>query len=99
MIDEDWVADLQDGMQGELVLSAFPDRPLPVVLDQITSDVQSIGGVNSFRAELDFERPEDLALLDGMRGVVRLDAGRTTVLGNYTRGIRRWMQSFLWRIS
>lgn len=99
MIDEDWVADLKDGMQGELVLSAFPDRPLPVVLDQITSDVQSIGGINSFRAELAFERPEDLALLDGMRGVVRLDAGRTTVLGNYTRGIRRWMQSFLWKMG
>lgn len=98
-IDEDWVSELHPGMTAEVSLAAFPDRPLKLVLRTVTSDAQMQSGVNVFRARLDFDAPPGAGLLEGMRGVVRIDAGPSTLLADYTRGIRRWFGAVLWRWS
>ena len=103
LIDEDWVADLQPGLEGDLMLSAWPERLLRVRLVQISADARAEEGRYGFRSRLEFAEPppEDLrpAMLEGMRGVVRLEAGRSSLLAGYTRGIRRWLQGALWRLS
>lgn len=96
-VDETWVADLGTGAAGNLLLAAYPDRPIPVTLRQVTSDASNQGGVNVFAAWAVFDRPAEMPLLEGMRGIVRLDAGRISMLGDYTRGIRRWLAQTLWR--
>jgi hypothetical protein len=96
-IDEDWVSDLAAGNTGELLLTAYPTTPLPVRLLGVTADPQLRDGVNTFPAWMTFEAPSDLALLDGMRGVVRIDAGETSMLAAYTRGTLRWVRRTLWR--
>jgi hypothetical protein len=78
-------------------LAAYPDRPIPVTLRQVTADASSQGGINVFAAWASFEAPADLPLLEGMRGIVRLEAGRTSLLGDYTRGLRLWLRKILWR--
>lgn len=98
-IDEDWVADLAPGSTGEVLLSAYPTRPLPVELVSITSDPQMRDGVNTFPAWMDFAAAPDLVLLDRMRGVVRIDGGDTSMLAAYTRGSIRWLRRTLWRWS
>lgn len=96
-IDEDWVADLAAGNTGELLLTAYPTTPLAVMLVSITADPQMRDGVNTFPAWLDVTLPPGLALLDGMGGVVRIDAGATSMLGAYSRGTLRWLRRTLWR--
>lgn len=98
-IDETWVSELEVGAQGEVVLAAWPDRVLPVVMEQITSDHAMSEGENRFRARLRLEDAGGLALLDGMRGRVRIEAGPSTLLADYTRGLRRWFASLLWRLG
>lgn len=98
-IDEAWVADLPPGASARLVLAAWPDRSIDAVLEQITSDSSLSEGENRFRARLRLERPADLQLLDGMRGMVRIEAGRSTLLADYTRGLRRWFAGLIWRWS
>lgn len=96
-IDESWVAQLQAGTQGALLLAAYPNREIPVRLQQITADASNQGGVNVFASWAEFDAPADLQPLEGMRGIVRLDAGPTTMLGSYTRGLRLWVRSMIWR--
>lgn len=96
-LDETWVADLRAGAAGNLLLAAYPDRPIPVTLRQVTADASTQGGVNVFAAWAVFDKAADMPLLEGMRGIVRLDAGPTSMLGDYTRGIRRWLTKTLWR--
>lgn len=36
-------------------------------------------------------------LLDGMRGIVRLDAPAASMLAAYTRGPRLWLRRTLWK--
>lgn len=96
-IDEDWIADLAKGSPGELLLSAYPGEPMQVRLVTVTSDPQLRDGVNTFPAWMEFEASPDAALLDGMRGVVLIDGGPTSMLGAYTRGAVRWFSRTLWR--
>jgi hypothetical protein len=96
-LDESWVANMAEGGAGNLLLAAYPDRPIPVTLRQVTADASSQGGINVFAAWASFEAPADLPLLEGMRGIVRLEAGRTSLLGDYTRGLRLWLRKILWR--
>lgn len=97
LIDEDWVADLPPGAQGTLLLAAWPDHPMPLRLTRITSQTEPSEGVNAFVAWLDFDARPDIPLVDGMRGIVRIEAGPTSALGRYGRGIGRWVQRSLWR--
>ncbi len=98
-IDEDWVADLEGERSGTLLLTAYPSAPIEVTLLGITTDPQMRDGVNTFSAWMDFAVQPDVALLDGMRGVVRIDGGQTNMLAAYTRGMTRWMRRTLWRWS
>lgn len=98
-IDEDWIADLDADAAGTLLLTAHPGAPIEVTLTNITSDPQVRDGVNTFTAWMDIEQQPEVVLLDGMRGVVRIDGGETSMLGAYTRGAARWVRRTLWRWS
>ncbi|MBL4628414.1 MAG: HlyD family efflux transporter periplasmic adaptor subunit [Roseicyclus sp.] len=98
-IDEDWVADLAPQASGALLLTAHPGSPIEVTLTNITSDPQVRDGVNTFTAWMDIEATPEVVLLDGMRGVVRIDGEATSMLGAYTRGALRWVRRTIWRWS
>ncbi len=101
-IDESWVADLPPSTTGKLLLAAFPSQPIPITLTQVTADASNRGGVNVFLAwadlgaDLGAEANPELPLLEGMRGIVRLDGARMSVLRAYTRGLRQWLAKTLW---
>jgi hypothetical protein len=96
-IDEDWVADLKPGGRATLLLTAFPNVTVDVTLANITADPQMRDGINTFSAWMDFAQMPDVLLLDGMRGIVRIDGGPTTMLASYTRGVMRWASRTVWR--
>jgi len=97
LIDEDWVADLPENATGTLLLAAWPDRPIPLRLTRITSETEQSDGANAFVAWLDFDQMPDFPLKDGMRGIVRVDAGSASALQRFGRGIGRWVTRTLWR--
>lgn len=99
LIDESWVSDLPENAQGELLLAAFPEQPISVTLQRITAQTEVDEGTNSFIAWLDHEIPPEVTAMDGMRGVVRLEGGYTTLLGRYGRGIARWARQIFWQWS
>lgn len=96
-VDEDWIAAMADGTAGTAVLTAFPTRPIAVRLVSIGRDAAMVDGRYTFPVVLEFDTPPDLALLDGMRGVVRLDLAQGSLLWVYTRGVRRWVDRLIWR--
>lgn len=96
-IDEDWVADLTPGSAGTLLLAAHPATPVSVTLTSITTDPQLRSGINTFSAWMELSDEVDVALLDGMRGVVKIDGPQTSMLLAYTRGTVRWLRRTLWR--
>ncbi len=97
LIDEDWVADLPENATATLLLAAWPDRPIPLRLTRITSETEQSDGRNAFVAWLDFTKAPEVALMDGMRGIVRIDAKPASVLQRFGRGIGRWVSRTLWR--
>ncbi|SNY54982.1 Multidrug efflux pump subunit AcrA (membrane-fusion protein) [Pseudooceanicola antarcticus] len=99
-VDEDWISDLPVGTPGTMLLTAYPDQPLEVTLAAMGGRPEMREGVNSFPVWLDFtEATPDANLLDGMRGVARLELGETSALKAWTRGAARWFRRTLWRWS
>jgi hypothetical protein len=98
-IDESWVANIPETGKGTLLLAAYPDDPLDLTLTLVTTATQNRGGVNTFAAWLRFDTTPTSELLEGMRGIVRIDTGETSMLLWYTRGIRSWVTRSIWRWS
>lgn len=98
-VEEDWVAEAARGTEGTALLTAYPDRPIPVRLVDIGADPREIDGANTFPARFEIAGPVEAQILDGMRGVVRLDVGERSALEAYSRGLRRWAERLLWRMG
>jgi multidrug resistance efflux pump len=98
-LDEDWVAEMSPGQAGAALLAAYPDRPVPATLVHIGTDAEDREGVNVFPAWFDVAPAGDMRVLDGMRGVVRVEVGETSVLAARTRGLRRWAERTAWRLG
>lgn len=96
-VDEDWVANLPPRAEATLLLTAYPGSPMTLQIDVIGADPVTIEGSNSFPVWLTFAEPPAVQVLDGMRGVVRVDVGERTFLEAYSRGLVRWVQRALWR--
>lgn len=96
-VDEDWIASLTPGLHATALLAAYPGRPFAMTVAGIGSDPTYQNGQNAFPVLLQFDRQPDLPVLDGMRGIVRVDLGRQSLLQVYTRGLQRWVARTLWQ--
>jgi len=96
-IDETWVLDIPGDATASVLLAAFPDQPIPVQLERITTEAQMRDGTNAFSTWFAFEAPPELGVLVGMRGIVRVDVGPSNYLREYTRGPVLWAKSLIWR--
>lgn len=100
--DESWVSDIAPQGTGTLLLAAHPNQPIAVQVRQVTSDTGAKTGGNAFLVWADVKTDTSptaaqVPLLEGMRGIVRLDMARTSMLAAYTRGIRQWVSKTVWR--
>lgn len=98
-VDEDWIAALSSAAAGTLLLTAYPQRPVPVVLAGIGADPAQVDGANAFPVWFEIAVPVEMDILDGMRGVLRVDVGERSALEAYSRGLRRWAARVLWRFG
>ncbi len=94
-VDERDVADVEVGHTGQLALSALPNEPLALRVENITPVATAEDGHNFFRVEASLEQP--LAILrPGMAGVARIEAGRRRLAWIWTHDLVDWLRLLAW---
>jgi multidrug efflux pump subunit AcrA (membrane-fusion protein) len=95
-VDEREVADVALGQPGRLVLSAFPDEPLPFTVEKLTPVSTPREGRNYFRVEARLaSAPERLR--PGMEGVGKIEIDRRLLIWIWTHQVIDWIRLALWR--
>lgn len=95
-VDERDTAELSPGQQGQVLVAALPDQPLSYEISRITPVNQFGEGRNFFRVEASLTTSDD-ALRPGMKGIGKTSVERRLVIANWTRGMRDWLRTALWR--
>jgi multidrug efflux pump subunit AcrA (membrane-fusion protein) len=96
LVDEVDVYDVVTGQTGTLSLKAMPGETIPIVVDSVYPVAEANGGENRFRVKANLTAPAT-SLRPGQSGVVRLDAGRTSIIGALTRKLNRRLAELWWR--
>ncbi|MBI4241068.1 MAG: HlyD family efflux transporter periplasmic adaptor subunit [Candidatus Rokubacteria bacterium] len=94
-VDERDVADVAVGQKGQLLLSAFPEVPLPFRVEKITPVSTAQEGRNYFRVEAQLESTPE-RLRPGMEGVGKVEVGRRLLVWIWTRQVIDWVRLKLW---
>lgn len=98
-VEEYDVAGLNSGKTGHLLISAFPQTPFAVVINQVVPVAVSNDTRNFFRVEASLDESAPL-LRPGMRGIAKIDMGQHNILWIWTHTlidrIRLWVWSAGW---
>lgn len=102
-VAEDDVSDITDAMRkgeagGEFTLTAYPDTPVPFVVERVHPFATVVGMTNGFDIWGSIGRmPASLSLRPGMEGYARIDTGTTPLLRLWTRKAVNKLRLFFWR--
>jgi multidrug efflux pump subunit AcrA (membrane-fusion protein) len=100
-IPEADIDELAEGQSGELLLSAFPGKPIPFVVERVSSvfdDALQTDVVFRVEGSLEGAAEADLVRLrPGMAGVARIDAGSRSLWWIYTHELGDWLRLVAWR--
>jgi multidrug resistance efflux pump len=94
-VDERDIAEVADGQTGHLVLSAFPNAPLPFTVTQLTPVATARDGRNYFRVEARLAHTP-AHLRPGMEGVGKIAIDRRLLLWIWTHQAVAWLHLQLW---
>lgn len=97
LVDEADVYNVFAGQTGMLSLRAMPGERLPIVVESVYPVAEANGGENRFRVKASLVDPE-ARLRPGQSGVVRLEAGRLSVMAVLTRKLNRRLAELWWRL-
>jgi len=94
-VDERDIADVAVGLRGQLLLSAFPQEPLPFRVEKVTPVSTAREGRNYFRVEAQLENTPK-RLRPGMEGVGKVEVDRRLLIWIWTRQVIDWVRLTLW---
>jgi RND family efflux transporter MFP subunit len=95
-VDERDIADVKVAQHGDLVLSGFPNEPLPLVVEKLTPVSTASEGRNYFRVEAKLKNvPERLR--PGMEGVGKIEIDRRRLIWIWTHEITDRLRLKLWQ--
>jgi hypothetical protein len=94
-VDERDIADVSVGQRGQLLLSAFPEAPLPFRVEAVTPVSTAREGRNYFRVEAQLESTPQ-RLRPGMEGVGKVEVDRRLLIWIWTRQVIDWVRLKLW---
>lgn len=97
-VDERDIAYVEPGQPVRLLLSAFPDRRIDLVVDTITPVTRAAEGRNFFRVEALLDDPDGV-YRPGMEGVARITVGERRLAWIWTRELIDWLRLTSWRFS
>jgi len=95
-VDERDVGAVSVGQQGDLLLAAFPNDPIPFVVDKITPVSTAKEGRNFYRVEAKLTRDEP-RLRPGMEGVAKVNIDRRRYVWIWTHDIWESSRLNLWK--
>jgi multidrug resistance efflux pump len=94
------IGQVRRGQDGSMVLTAQPDRALPLRVQRITPLATQADGRNVFEIEVAIEGPAGLPLDElrpGMRGIARLHTGELPLALAWTSDVTAWLRLAAWR--
>jgi multidrug resistance efflux pump len=94
-VDERDIAEVVDGQAGHLVLSAFPNEPLPFTVTQLTPVSTAREGRNYFRVEARLTHTP-ARLRPGMEGIGKITIDRRLLSWIWTHQAVDWLRLQLW---
>ena len=94
-VDERRIADIREGQQGHMILSALPNEHFEFVVEKITPITTAKEGLNYFRVEARLKTSSD-RLRPGMEGVGKIKVDRRKLIAIWTRDIREWLRLWIW---
>lgn len=94
-VDEADVAEISEGMTGEMKLASLLDDSLPYTIERITPITESQDGRNYFRVEARLEKTNQ-RLRPGMEGVAKTEAGDRLLIWIWTEDSIKWLRLKLW---
>ncbi len=97
-VDERDIAYVSEGQPVQLLLSAFPDRPIEVEVESITPVTRAAEGRNYFRVEALLDDDQGM-LRPGMEGVAKITVGERRYAWIWTRELVNWLRLATWRWS
>jgi multidrug efflux pump subunit AcrA (membrane-fusion protein) len=96
-VDERDISHVKVGAQGELVLASLPGQAWPFTVRQLTPVSVAEDGRNHFRVEAELGQGAP-RLSPNMEGVGKIEAGRASLLWNWTRSLRDWARQAWWQL-
>jgi len=94
-VDERDIAEVTDSQEGHLVLSAFPNEPLPFTVTKLTPVSTARAGRNYFRVEASLTHTSE-RLRPGMEGIGKIAIDRRLLLWIWTHQAVDWLRLQLW---
>lgn len=95
-VDERDIDEVRVGQRGQLLLSAFPDTPLPFTVEKITPVSEAKEGRNFFRVEAALADPPSM-FRPGMEGVGKIEIDRRLLIWIWTHEAIDWVRLTLWK--
>lgn len=97
-VDEHDIRDVEEGQVGRMVLSAVPDRSLPITIVRTTPVSEAADGHNFFLVEGRLDNVDHVERLrPGMEGVAKIQVDRRSLIWIWTQDIVDWFRLTLWR--
>jgi multidrug resistance efflux pump len=96
-VDERDIADVEQGQQGNLVLSSLPGKLLEFTVAKITPVSTAEEGRNFFQVEARIKEDSDL-LRPGMEGVGKVTVGRRKLIWVWSHRLIDWLRLNLWSL-
>ncbi len=96
-VDERDIGSVEEGLQGNLVLSGMPRRPLLFTVEKITPVSTAEEGRNFFQVEAKMKENSDL-LRPGMEGVAKINIDRRKLIWIWSHKLVDWIRLTLWSI-
>ena len=94
-VDERRIADVRQGQQGRMILSALPNRQFDFVVRKITPIAMAKEGLNYFRVEAEL-LGASARLRPGMEGIGKIYVEEKRLIAIWTRDLVEWVKLWLW---
>ena len=91
------VADIHEGMSGEIRVASLLDDTLPYTIDRITPITEAEDGRNYFRVEAKLGDTSG-RLRPGMEGVAKTEVGERLLIWIWTEDVLKWVRLKLWSL-
>ncbi|HQL73267.1 MAG: macrolide transporter subunit MacA [Planctomycetes bacterium ADurb.Bin126] len=94
-VDEEDIAEIRAGMEGELATATYPDRKVGFVVERINPVAEVVEQQNIFKVRVRLKDKPDW-MRPGMEGVAKIDVDRRLYASIWTRKLVNWIRMKLW---